>query len=179
MRGGAHAVARWLRPPRRLRDSSALYLESLDEAPTPAGSTVAGFSLSPALLARPPGVIAPAEFVLRLAQRFHFYPDVLKQRVAALFRKMAAAAVFHLSRMENPPASAILLRRGDLWKAMLAGAIWSTILVFAQWNRKGGLRPRCRPRACPTIHAAFPRSRAPEYPLILIAAGSPPPQLRR
>src|ERR1019366_8572672 len=44
-----------------------MYLESLDEAPTPAGSTVAGFRLSPALLAAPPNLAAPAEVVLRLA----------------------------------------------------------------------------------------------------------------
>src|ERR1039457_4987878 len=96
-----------------------MYLESLDEAPTPAGSTVAGFSLSPALLIAPPKLTPPAEFVLRLAHDSGTYPDILKQRVAAI-KKDGRGAVF-----TYPDAKSARVRDiPDLWKAMLGGAVW-------------------------------------------------------
>jgi anaerobic selenocysteine-containing dehydrogenase len=137
-----------------------MYLESLDEAPTPAGSTVAGFSLSPALLTAPRKLTSPADFVLRLAHDSATYPDVLKQRVAAI-RKDGRGTVFTYpdgkSKRVRDMASA-----DDLWKAMLAGAIW-----FDDPYRGAGTLPAA------ASQAAIPPT--PEYPLILISADSPPP----
>ena len=98
-----------------------LYLEAIDEAPTPAGSPVAAFSLSPALTAAPAGTMQPVEFVLKLAHDSSSYLDILKQRVAAL-QKDGHGAVFSyadakLTRVRDMAA-------GDLWKAMLSGAAW-------------------------------------------------------
>ena len=144
-----------------------MYLESLDEAPTPAGAIVAGFSLSPALLTAPPKLTPPAEFVLRLAHNFATYPDVLKQRVAAL-KKDGRGTVFTYPDAKSTRVSDIA-SAGDLWKAMLGGAAW-----FDDPLRGGtGLRPVSFPSNVPeTVDDPVP---TPEYPLILIAADSPPP----
>lgn len=99
-----------------------LYLESLDEAPTPAGSTAAGFSLSPALVAAPRNGMAPAEFVLRLAHDSASYPDVLKQRVAAL-KKDGRGEVFTYADGKSTRVRDIA-SADDLWKTLLGGAVW-------------------------------------------------------
>jgi anaerobic selenocysteine-containing dehydrogenase len=99
-----------------------LYLESLDEAPTPAGSTVAGFSLSPALVAAPAKVMQPAEFILRLGHDSASYPDVLKQRVAEL-KKDNRGTVFTYADSKSTRVHDIATA-ADLWKTMLAGAAW-------------------------------------------------------
>jgi anaerobic selenocysteine-containing dehydrogenase len=138
---------------------SPMYLESLDEAPTPAGSTVAGFSLSPALLTAPSKLTAPAEFVLRLAHDSATYPDILKQRVAAI-KKEGRGAVFTYADAKSTPVRDI----PDLWKTMLTGAAWFD-------DSRTGLRPVHLPsRAIGTTP-----NPTPEYPLILIPAETPPP----
>jgi anaerobic selenocysteine-containing dehydrogenase len=137
-----------------------MYLESLDEAPTPAGSTVAGFSLSPALLTAPPKLTPPAEFVLRLAHDSATYPDILKQRVAAI-KKDGRGAVF-----TYPDAKSARVRDiPDLWKAMLGGAVWLDA-------SGAGPRPAAASQAAPLPPGPAP---TPEYPLLLIAADNPPP----
>ena len=140
-----------------------MYLESLDEAPTPAGSTVAGFSLSPALLAAPPKLTAPAEVVLRLAHDSATYSDVLKQRVAAL-KKDGRGTVFTYPDAKSTRVSDIA-SAGDLWKAMLSGAVWLD-------DSGAGPRPAAASQAARLPPVPAP---TPEYPLILIAADSPPP----
>jgi hypothetical protein len=99
-----------------------LYLESLDEVATPAGSTAAGFSLSPALVAAPVGVMAPADFILRLAHDATSYADVLKQRVAAL-KKDGRGTVFTYSDAKSTRVQDIA-STSDLWKTLLGGAAW-------------------------------------------------------
>ncbi|HVN05163.1 MAG TPA: hypothetical protein VMT86_12135 [Bryobacteraceae bacterium] len=99
-----------------------LFLESLDEAATPAGSTVAGFSLSPALVAAPQSVIAPPEFILRLAGDSTTYPDILKQRVAGL-KKDGQGSVFTYADAKSTRVRDIG-SADDLWKLLLAGALW-------------------------------------------------------
>ena len=142
-----------------------MYLESLDEVPTPAGSTVAGFSLSPALLAAPPKLTAPADFVLRLAHDSATYPDILKQRVAAI-RKDGHGTVFTYSDAKSTRVRDIA-SAGDLWKAMLAGAVWLD---------DGGAGSQPGHRLGPASQAALLPGPVPtpEYPLILIAAGTLP-----
>jgi len=142
-----------------------MYLESLDEAPTPAGSTVAGFSLSPALLTGPPKLIPPAEFVLRLAHDSATYPDILKQRVAAI-KKNGRGTIF-----TYPDAKSTRIRDiasgADLWKTMLAGAVW---LDDPLPRRAGGAGLQsCAGSPGPALPPTA------EYPLILIPADSPPP----
>ncbi len=139
-----------------------MYLEALDETPTPAGLTVAGFSLSPALLTAPPKLTAPAEFVLRLAHDSATYPDILKQRVAAI-KKDGRGSVFSYADAKSTRIRDIA-SAGDLWKAMLGGAVW--------------LDDPLRSRGADPLVCAGPPGPAlptPEYPLILIAADSPPP----
>ena len=139
-----------------------MYLESLDEAPTPAGSTVAGFSLAPALLAAPPKLTPPAEFVLRLAHDSATYPDILKQRVAAI-RRDGRGAVF-----TYPDAKSTRVRDiPDLWKIMLSGALWQDDPLPSGAGSK--------PAAASQAALLSPLPPTPEYPLILIAAGTPPP----
>jgi anaerobic selenocysteine-containing dehydrogenase len=142
------------------------YPESLDEAPTPAGSTVAGFSLSPALLAGPPKLTPPAEFVLRLAHDSATYPDVLKQRVAAI-QKDGRGTVFTYPDAKSTRVTDIA-SAADLWKAMLGGAVW-----LDHPGGTGRLESRLRARL-PAPQAAEPVP-TPEYPLILVATDSPPP----
>ena len=100
-----------------------LYLESLDEVGTPAGATAAGFSLSPALVPVPRGVMAPADFVLRLAHDSNFYTDVLKQRAAAL-KKDGRGTVFTYVDAKSTRVPDIA-SAGDLWKMLLGGASWT------------------------------------------------------
>jgi menaquinone reductase, molybdopterin-binding-like subunit len=139
-----------------------MYLESLDEAPTPAGSTVASFSLSPALLTAPPKLTQPAEFVLRLAHDSATYPEILKQRVAAIEKDRRGALFTYAdgkSKRVRDIASA-----GDLWKAMLGGAVWLD-------------DPLLSPRGADPLVCAGPPGPAlptPQYPLILIPADTPP-----
>jgi anaerobic selenocysteine-containing dehydrogenase len=140
-----------------------MYLESLDEAPTPAGSTVAGFSLSPALLTAPPKLTPPAEFVLRLAHDSATYPDVLKQRVAAI-KKDGRGTVFTYQDAKSTRVRDIA-NAADLWKLMLSGALWLD-------ESRTGLRPVPPPQPAETANVPVP---TPDYPLILIAADSPPP----
>jgi len=140
-----------------------MYLESLDEAPTPAGSTVAGFSLSPALLPGPPKLIPPAEFVLRLAHDSAAYPDVLKQRVAAI-KKDGRGAVFTFPDGKSTRVSDVV-STGDLWKTMLGGAVW---LDDPLTPSSTGFPAR----PVETVDSPAP---TPEYPLVLIAADSTPP----
>jgi len=99
-----------------------LYLESLDEAATPAGSTVAGFSLSPDLIAAPQGTMAPPEFMLRLAGDATSYPDILKQRVAGL-KKDGRGSVFTYADAKSTRVRDVA-SADDLWKLLLAGAVW-------------------------------------------------------
>jgi len=140
-----------------------MYLESLDEAPTPAGSTVAGFSLSPALLTAPPKLTPPAEFVLRLAHDSATYPDILKQRVAAI-KKDGRGTVF-----TYPDAKSARVRDiPDLWKAMLGGAVWLDEPLHSGTVRGADLQVCAGPPG-----PALPPT--PEYPLLLIAADNPPP----
>jgi len=99
-----------------------LYLESLDEAPTPAGAAAAAFSLSPPLVPAPSGVLAPADFILKLAGETASYADILKQRVAAL-KKENRGAVFayadgKVARVSEIPSAA------ELWKLLSSGAVW-------------------------------------------------------
>ena len=140
-----------------------VYLESLDEASTPAGSTVAGFSLSPALLTAPAKAMAPADFILKLAGDSAVYPDILKQRVAAI-RKDRRGSIFTYADAKAQRVSGFA-SDADLWKALLAGAIWLDDPV------RGGpvhtSREASRPESDPAP--------TPEYPLLLVAAGSPPP----
>ena len=96
-----------------------VYLESLDEAPTPDGAPVASFSLSPALVAAPPNLISPTDFVLRLMRDTATYSDVLKQRVAAI-KKDNQGVIFSYSDSKSTPVREI----SDLWKVMLAGGTW-------------------------------------------------------
>jgi anaerobic selenocysteine-containing dehydrogenase len=137
-----------------------VYLESLDEAPTPVGSTVAGFSLSPALLAAPPNRTSPVEVVLRLAHDSTTYPDIVKRRVAAI-KKDGRGAIFSYS-----DAKSTLVRdvasADDLWKVMLGGASWFD-------DRGGGAGGPAQPGRLPHTDPS------PEYPLILIGADAPPP----
>jgi anaerobic selenocysteine-containing dehydrogenase len=140
-----------------------MYLESLDEAPTPAGSTVAAFSLSPALLTAPPKLTPPAEFVLRLAHDSATYPDVLKQRVAAI-KKDGRGTVFTYADAKSTRVRDIA-NAADLWKLMLSGALWLD-------ESRTGLRPVPPPQPAETANVPVP---TPDYPLILIAADSPPP----
>ena len=143
-----------------------MYLESLDEAPTPAGSTVAGFSLSPALLIAPPKLTPPAEFVLRLAHDSGTYPDILKQRVAAI-KKDGRGAVFTYPDAKSTRVSDIA-SAGDLWKSMLAGAVWLDGPLPGGPFRGADLQVCAGPPG-----PALPPT--PEYPLLLIAAGNAPP----
>jgi len=140
-----------------------MYLESLDEAPTPAGSTVAGFSLSPALLTAPPKLAAPAGFVLRLAHDSATYPDILKRRVAAI-KKGGRGAVFTYPDAKSTRVSDI----ADLWKSMLGGALWLDDPLPAGTARGADLQVCAGPPG-----PALPPNR--EYPLVLIAASAPPP----
>jgi len=140
-----------------------IYLESLDEAPTPAGSTVAGFSLSPVLLTAPPKLTVPAEFVLRLAHDSATYPDILKQRVAAI-KKDGRGSVFSYADAKSTRIRDIA-SAGDLWKAMVGGAVWLDDPIGP-----GRLESRLRAEL-PALQAVP----TPEYPLILIAADSPAP----
>jgi anaerobic selenocysteine-containing dehydrogenase len=142
-----------------------MYLESLDEAPTPAGSTVAGFSLSPALLAAPPKLTPPVEFVLKLAHDSATYPDVLKQRVAAI-KKDGRGTVFTYQDANSTNVHDIATA-ADLWKLMLSGALW------LDDPGRTGLRPV--PLTSPGTETANVPVPTPDYPLILIAADSPPP----
>ncbi|MGA3044112.1 MAG: hypothetical protein ABSF54_25330, partial [Bryobacteraceae bacterium] len=136
-----------------------MYLESLDEAPTPAGSTAAAFSLSPALLSAPRKLTPPVEFVLRLAHDSATYPDILKRRVAAI-KKDGRGTVF-----TYPDGKSTRVRDiADLWKIMLAGALW---LDDPLHTRGAGTLPAAASQA-----ACNPTS---EYPLILIPADAPPP----
>ena len=146
-----------------------MYPEALDEAPTPAGSTVAGFSLSPALLAAPPKLTAPAEFVLRLAGDSASYPDVLKQRVAGILKDRRGSVFTY------PDAKSTRVREfasaADLWKAMLAGAAWFDDPL--RTAREAGLRGGAGLQSCvgPPGRALPP---TPDYPLTLVPADSPP-----
>ena len=144
-----------------------MYLESLDEAPTPAGSTVAGFSLSAALLTASSQATSPADFVLRLAHQAATYPDILKQRVAAI-GKDGRGTVFTFADAKTRRVTEIP-SDGELWKAMLGGAIWCDDPLQGS--------ARLRPAALPAGAAEAVKNPGPtpEYPLILIAADSPPP----
>jgi len=143
-----------------------MYLESLDEAPTPGGSTVAGFSLSPALLTAPPKLTPPAEFVLRLSHDSATYPDILKQRVAAI-QKDGRGTLFTYADAKTTRISDIA-STADLWKTMLAGAAW------LDDPGRTGLRPVPFPGGAGLQPAGFPVP-TPEYPLLLIAADGPTP----
>ncbi|MGA2132722.1 MAG: hypothetical protein ABSH50_10550 [Bryobacteraceae bacterium] len=101
---------------------SLMYLESLDEAPTPIGAVAAGFSLSPPLTAAPSDVTPPAEFVLRLAGNAAGYIDILKQRVAAL-KKDNRGSVFSYADAKSTRVRD-LASQDNLWKLLLAGAAW-------------------------------------------------------
>lgn len=138
-----------------------VYLESLDEAATPAGSTVAGFSLSPALLSAPPALTPPVEVVLRLAQDSAGYPDILKQRVAAI-KKDNRGAIFSYADAKATRVTDVG-SVDELWKLMLAGATWFD-------DRGGGAGGPAQPERLPHTDP-IP---SPEYPLILIGADRPP-----
>ena len=138
-----------------------VYLESLDEAATPAGSVAAGFSLSPALLASPGKLTPPAEFVLRLAQDSASYADVLKDRVTAI-RKEGRGSIFTYADAKSTRVAEIA-SAADLWKAMLGGAVWLDDRLPAATN--------LRPGAVPAPESV---ELTPAYPLILIAADDPP-----
>ncbi|HLY16352.1 MAG TPA: hypothetical protein VKR61_03975 [Bryobacteraceae bacterium] len=140
-----------------------VYLESLDEAPTPEGCTVAGFSLSPALLPTPPKLMAPAEFILRLAHDPSAYSEILKQRVAAI-KKEARGTIFTYADAKSTRV-ADFASADDLWKAMLGGAAWFDDPIRSS-------RTESLPRAGWSNPPAVP---SPEYPLVLISADSPPP----
>ena len=141
--------------------AAPVYLESLDEAPTPAGSPVAAFSLSPALLATPPKLTPPAEFIMRLARDSATYPDILKQRVAAI-RKDGRGTVFTYADAKSTPIRDIASAE-DLWKTMLAGALW---LDEPLPDRPVHAMASAKEAEAPTP--------TPEFPLLLIAADSPP-----
>ena len=121
-----------------------LYLECLDEVPTPAGATAAGFSLSPPLIPGLAGTMAPPEFVLRLAGDSTAYPDLLKQRVTAL-RKEGRGSVFSYADAKSTRVRD-LSSGDDIWKLMLGGAAWTDDplpqrsagppLFAAEWNLK-------------------------------------------
>ena len=139
-----------------------VYLESIDESPTSAGSTVAGFSLSPALLPAPPGVTAPADVILRLAHDSRTYPDILKQRTAAI-KEEGRGTLFTYPDAKSARASDAA-SADDLWKALLAGAIW----------QDDPLRQSPEGFRIPVTEGGGALTRSPEYPLALIAAAGPP-----
>jgi len=137
-----------------------MYLESLDEAPTPDGSTVASFSLSPALLAAPANLISPADFFLRVQHSNSTYSDVIKGRVAAI--KKDGGGVIHTYADGK---SAAVRDVADIWKNMLAGAIWmDTAGARPMGTRRTAESQAARPAPTPTT----------EFPLLLLAADSPP-----
>ncbi len=139
-----------------------MYLESLDEAPTSAGATRATFSLSPALLAAPAKLITPADFILRLGHDSTTYADILKQRVAAI-KKENHGTLFNYSDATSQPVAA-LSTADDLWKALLAGAIWQD---------DPGM-PSRRPDLPPSVAAPAPQpTPTSAYPLLLISAAPP------
>lgn len=166
------ALTPWLDASARHADyviPAPMYLESLDEAPTPAGSVVGGFSLSPALLAAPPGRTPPAEFVLRLAHDTSTYSDILKQRVAAI-KKDGRGSLFTYADAKSKRVSDVASSE-DLWKTMLSGAVWLDDPLPPGKARGADLQ----------AGVSFgpgrvgPARPSPEYPLILVAAETPLP----
>ncbi|MGO4882656.1 MAG: hypothetical protein ACLP59_17835 [Bryobacteraceae bacterium] len=137
-----------------------VYLESLDEAPTPDGSTVASFSLSPAMVAAPPNLISPADFVLRLMHDTATYSDVLKQRVAAI-KKDGHGTIFTYSDAKSTPVREV----SDLWKSMLNGGTWIS---------GAGTLPAAASQAAQSHEAPPAPAATPEYPLLLVASETPP-----
>jgi anaerobic selenocysteine-containing dehydrogenase len=139
-----------------------VYLEALDEVPSPTGSTVESFSLSPELLAAPPKLTAPPDFILQLAGAPGSYLDILKQRVATI-RKEARGTVFQYADGKQARVSDTGSAE-ELWKALLSGAVWQDDPI-------------------PASGESFPDSadgndglpNAPsEYPLVLVAVDGPP-----
>jgi anaerobic selenocysteine-containing dehydrogenase len=144
-----------------------VYLESTGEAPTPTGSPVASFSLSPALLAAPAGVTSPTEVILRLARDSRTYLDVLKQRVAAL-KKDSRGTLFTYKDAKSVPVSDFA-SANELWEAFLGGAVWSDdpLPQSPRPQSPAGFRG-------PAAETGDRLTLSPEYPLALIAADSPP-----
>ena len=138
-----------------------VYLESLDEVPTPIGSTVASFSLSPALVGVPPRVNAPADFILRLAGEDTTYLDVLKARVAVIHKERLGAVFTYADGKSTRLAE--VASAADLWKAMLGGACWLDDPLPA--SAKGFSEV-----------AAEPVMPVAEQPLMLLTAAAAPPR---
>ena len=113
----------------------------------------------------PPGSPQPPEFVLRLAHDSATYPDILKQRVAGHPQRSAAAASSLTPDAKSTPVRDFA-SAADLWKAMLGRR------NLARRSRQTSDLSPCPPAAGLDPAAATP---TPEYPLILIAADSPPP----
>lgn len=132
------------------------YLESLDEAPTPHGSPVAAFSLSPPLRNTPPGMMAPADFVLRLAGEPGSYAELLQQRAAAIYQE-GRGSLFTYQDARSIPLPDVASAE-EFWKALASGGCW----------RDDPARPstlRMRRSGARELPAA-----APCAPLMLVAA---------
>ena len=99
-----------------------MYLESLQDVPGPADAPVASFSLSAALVAPPPGVVEPVEFVSRVAGKPVVLADGLRQRAAAVYASGRGTLVCY---GDGSSIAAAEVKSADaFWKALQEGAVW-------------------------------------------------------
>jgi anaerobic selenocysteine-containing dehydrogenase len=114
-RAGVAALADYVIP-------SVAFAEHLDEAPTPWDAALPSYSLAPALLDPPPGVVHPLAFVNRATGADTEPQAAIRARLDAIFAQKRGQVFTYADRAKKPVAG--FKSKDDFAKAFTIGACW-------------------------------------------------------
>ncbi len=151
-----------------------MYLESAQDVPAPDDAEVASFSLSPALLTPPAGVVEPVEFLGRVLAKPVKLADEIQSRVQAVYAGKTGR-LFSYSD-EKSVALTEVASAEEFGKALVAGGCWIDEKAPAAATPKFRLLGKDKTGAERLIAAGRGRlydseDRARQFPLLLLPFG--------